>query len=98
MTGPDGIRVLYTAEVIAREVERLAIRIASSGLDRLLAIAVLKGSFVFAADLLRALHKAGVEPEVDFLSLSSYRTGRHRPAPFRWCAMSRATFAIATFC
>lgn len=72
----DGIRVLYSADVIARAVERLAQCIAASGLDRLLAVAILKGSIVFSADLLRALHKAGVELEVDFLSLSSYRTGQ----------------------
>ncbi len=38
-------------------------------------IAVLKGSFIFAADLIRALHDVGLSPEVDFISLSSYRTG-----------------------
>ena len=38
-------------------------------------ISILKGSFVFAADLIRALHGAGLSPEVEFLSLSSYRTG-----------------------
>jgi hypoxanthine phosphoribosyltransferase len=41
----------------------------------LLVIAVLKGSFVFAADLLRAMHTAGLAPEVEFISLSSYRDG-----------------------
>jgi len=30
---------------------------------------------VFAADLLRALYRAGLSPQVDFLSLSSYRMG-----------------------
>ena len=38
-------------------------------------LSVLKGSFVFAADLLRALHKAGLSPEVEFISLSSYGAG-----------------------
>ena len=36
---------------------------------------MLKGSFVFAADLLRAMHAAGLTPEVEFISLSSYRDG-----------------------
>jgi hypoxanthine phosphoribosyltransferase len=36
-------------------------------------VAVLKGSFIFAADLIRALHRAGLAPEVDFMTLSSYR-------------------------
>ncbi len=39
-------------------------------------VAVLKGSFVFAADLIRALYKSGCEPEVDFLTLSSYRKSK----------------------
>src|SRR5204862_101804 len=38
-------------------------------------IAVLKGSFVFAADLLRAMYKAGLAPQVEFVHLSSYRAG-----------------------
>ena len=44
------------------------------GEDVLLA-AILKGSFVFAADLIRALHHAGMRPQIDFITLSSYRTG-----------------------
>ena len=36
---------------------------------------MLKGSFVFAADLIRALHKAGLTPEVEFIYISSYGAG-----------------------
>jgi hypoxanthine phosphoribosyltransferase len=36
-------------------------------------VAVLKGSFMFAADLIRAMHKAGLSPQVEFVHLSSYR-------------------------
>lgn len=35
-------------------------------------VALLKGSFVFAADLVRALHLAGCRPQIDFMTLSSY--------------------------
>lgn len=41
----------------------------------LLVVAILKGSFMFAADLIRALHRAGQAPQVEFIHLSSYRTG-----------------------
>ena len=41
----------------------------------LLVVAVLKGSFMFAADLIRALHRAGLAPQVEFMHLSSYRAG-----------------------
>jgi hypoxanthine phosphoribosyltransferase len=67
------IEVIFPPEAIAARIEALAQDIAGAGLERLLIVSVLTGSFVFAADLLRALHRAGVEPEVDFLSLSSYQ-------------------------
>lgn len=44
-------------------------------MQRLLVVPILTGSFVFSADLLRALSRAGLQPEVDFLSVSSYRFG-----------------------
>jgi hypoxanthine phosphoribosyltransferase len=75
MTLPT-IEVLHTAEEIATRNRALAEAIHGSGLgERLLVVAVLKGGFVFAADLIRALHGAGISPEVDFMSLSSYRAG-----------------------
>lgn len=70
------IEVLYSAETIAERNRALAEAIRAGGWgENLLIVAVLKGGFVFAADLIRALHEAGVSPEVDFMSLSSYRSG-----------------------
>ncbi len=69
------VDVIFSAEVINKRVHELAHEIKQVGLDNLLVIAVLKGSFIFAADLIRALHDVGLSPEVDFISLSSYRTG-----------------------
>jgi hypoxanthine phosphoribosyltransferase len=69
----ERIEVIFSPEAIAKRIDALAGEIAAAKLDRLLVIAVLKGSFVFAADLIRALHRAGLQPEVDFISLSSYR-------------------------
>jgi hypoxanthine phosphoribosyltransferase len=71
------IKVIYSAEVINRRVHELAREISVSGLDNLLVVAVLKGSFIFAADLIRELHEVGLSPEVDFITLSSYRKGTH---------------------
>ncbi|MCX5514282.1 hypoxanthine phosphoribosyltransferase [Kaistia algarum] len=69
------IRVLYDiADIDARNRE-LSAEIAASGYENLLVISILKGSFVFAADLIRALHDSGLEPEVEFISLSSYGAG-----------------------
>ena len=38
-------------------------------------ISILKGSFVFAADLIRAMHDTGLSPEVEFIFISSYGAG-----------------------
>lgn len=70
------VEVIYSAESIAARLDELAREIAALKLERLLVVAVLKGSFVFAADLIRALYRIGLEPQVDFLTLSSYRKSR----------------------
>ncbi len=72
-TIPETIEVIFSAATIAERIDGLARSIADVGLDRPLVVAVLKGSFVFAADLIRSLHRAGLSPEIDFMSLSSYR-------------------------
>ena len=68
-----GLEVIFPPDRIAARMEELAGEIARRGFERLLVVAVLKGSFVFAADLIRALHRAGIEPDVDFITRSSYR-------------------------
>jgi hypoxanthine phosphoribosyltransferase len=69
------IEPLFSAEIIAQRVEELARAIAASRLEDLIIIAVLKGSFIFAADLIRALHRQGLKPEIDFIFLASYGAG-----------------------
>jgi hypoxanthine phosphoribosyltransferase len=75
-TTVNRIEVVYPADAIARRLDELAGEIAARQISGLLVIAVLKGSFVFAADLIRALNRAGLAPEVDFLTLSSYKKNR----------------------
>ncbi|MBS0241242.1 MAG: hypoxanthine phosphoribosyltransferase [Proteobacteria bacterium] len=69
------VEVLFSADVIARRIEELCREVADAGLEQPLVVPVLTGSFVFSADLLRGLHAAGVAPEVDFMTLASYRRG-----------------------
>jgi hypoxanthine phosphoribosyltransferase len=69
------IRVLFEADMIATRNQALAKEIMAAKPENLLVVAVLKGSFIFAADLIRALHAVGLAPEVEFISLSSYRDG-----------------------
>jgi hypoxanthine phosphoribosyltransferase len=72
----DAIETIFSPSQIATRVTELAAEIAAKKLENLLVVAVLKGSFVFAADLIRALHRAGLAPEVEFMTLSSYRKGQ----------------------
>lgn len=71
----DAITPLFSAETIARRVEELARDIAAAKLGDLIIVAVLKGSFIFAADMIRALHRQGLHPEIDFMFLASYGAG-----------------------
>ncbi len=75
MSTLGGIEVVFSSEAIAERVDALAREISLAGLENMLVIPVLTGSFVFSSDLLRSLNRAGLAPEVDFLSLSSYRHG-----------------------
>lgn len=74
MSGPGAIpvRPLYGAEEIAARVTTLADEVANSIPESLLVIIVLKGGFVFGADLVRALATRGVRLEIEFISLASY--------------------------
>lgn len=63
---------LFDEGQIARRVDELAEEIAQAVGGELTIVALLKGSFVFAADLVRALDRAGLAPHVEFMRVSSY--------------------------
>jgi hypoxanthine phosphoribosyltransferase len=67
------LRILFNETEIAARNTQIAKDIAEKAPHNLLVVAILKGSFMFTADLLRALHYAGLAPDVEFLQLSSYR-------------------------
>lgn len=69
---PAALRTLFSAEAIASKVEVLAREIAATSPRDVVIVAILKGSFIFAADLIRALHREGLRPEIDFIFLASY--------------------------
>jgi hypoxanthine phosphoribosyltransferase len=77
MSGAGGkaIKPLFSADEIAGQVSALARQIAASAPSRLLVVIVLKGGFVFGADLVRALALEDVRLEIEFISLSSYGSG-----------------------
>lgn len=72
MNLPDSIdHVLLTEEAIHKRVDALAAQISEdyADADNLLLIGILKGAFIFLADLARRLN---VAHHVDFVALSSY--------------------------
>ncbi len=64
-------KVLISEEKILAKIDELARRISSdySGVDDLLLVGVLKGSFIFLADLARRLT---IPRSIDFMALSTY--------------------------
>jgi hypoxanthine phosphoribosyltransferase len=53
-------------------VESLAHEIAGTMPPDIMIVSLLRGSFVFTADLIRALHFSGIRPQLDFMTLASY--------------------------
>jgi hypoxanthine phosphoribosyltransferase len=68
-------QILFGEAAIEARVKTLAEEVAAAALDDLLAVPIMNGAFVFAADFLRALQRVGVAPEVDFLQIGSYGAG-----------------------
>ena len=66
-------RVLFDEAAIAARIAELARSIASDLPNRTpLLIGILTGSFIFLADLVRALARLNVEPQIDFMAVSHY--------------------------
>ena len=71
MSGAPVDRLFSEAEIAAR-VEALAAEIVTAMGKDFIVVGVLKGSFVFLADLARALSRAGARPRIEFMRLASY--------------------------
>jgi hypoxanthine phosphoribosyltransferase len=72
--GREMRRIVYSQQEIQKRVEEMGTEIAGhyDGEDDLLVLGLLKGSFIFLADLVRAIH---MPLHVDFLQASSYGSG-----------------------
>ena len=75
MTDRPTVSIRFSAAEIAARVDVMADELAVQLPRDTLVVSVLKGSFVFAADLIRALSRAGADWSMDFLTLSSYGAG-----------------------
>ena len=72
----DTLQTLISADEIRQRVDALASEIAIALPPDLMIISLLRGSFVFTSDLIRALHLTHasntIGPQVDFMTLASY--------------------------
>jgi len=75
-TPAAAVSKLFDEAAIAARVTGLAQEISPVMPEAFTVVGLLKGSFVFVADLVRALDRAGRRPRVDFITLSSYGLGR----------------------
>ena len=68
--------ILITADDIARRVDELVTLMEPHcRAEKFVMIGILRGSFMFLADLVRDLYQHGVHPQIDFLTLESYGSG-----------------------
>ena len=74
---------LFDETEIARRVDTLAREIAAALSGDFIVVGLLKGSFVFVADLIRALDRNGLTPRVEFIRLSSYGHARESSGEVR---------------
>ncbi len=73
---PHRLEVQMTAEQIANRVDELVTEMQRDlrG-DNVVMIGILRGSFIFLADLVRDLNPHDVHPKIDFITLESYGSG-----------------------
>ena len=69
---PDTIKPLFDEAAIAVRVKELAAETSGTIPGDFTIVGILKGSFIFVADLVRALDEIGRQPKIDFIRLSSY--------------------------
>ena len=69
------VTVLQDAERIAARVHQMGQEMAQDLPADVMVVSLLKGSFMFTADLMRALYAHGLTPQIDFMGLSSYGSG-----------------------
>lgn len=77
------MRVLFSETDIAARLEAVAADIARDLGGGVLIVGVLRGGFIFSADIARALWRAGADAEIDFLGLSSYGAARESSGAVR---------------
>lgn len=67
--------VLFTRDAIQRRVDELIDEIAADSREDFVMLGILRGSFIFLADLVRGFARHNLHPRIDFITLSSYGRG-----------------------
>jgi hypoxanthine phosphoribosyltransferase len=76
MRAHDVKEILIDKKAIANRVDALVDEIVETGQpNRLVVIGILKGSFMFFADLMRSFYRHNAHPHIDFMTVSSYGAG-----------------------
>ena len=86
--------VLITPRRLARRVDEVAREIAAAGPgENLVVIGILRGSFIFLADLVRWFSLNDLHPRIDFMIMESYGSGttaQKEPTVTRDCTLDLA--------
>ncbi|MFA6172132.1 MAG: hypoxanthine phosphoribosyltransferase [Kiritimatiellales bacterium] len=84
---PHHIReVLFTSGQIRQRVRAMIDEIAETcAADNLVVVGILRGSFIFMADLVRGFAQHNLHPRIDFITLSSYGGGTESSGTVRIC-------------
>lgn len=68
--------IVISEDAIEKRVDALVVEMQTAcKSDNLVMIGILRGSFIFLADLVRGLYRHGVRSRIDFMTLESYGSG-----------------------
>ena len=72
------VETLFSAREIKRRVAAVALEMQNLIDESVVLVPVLKGAFIFSADLIRLMFDFGIDPAVEFIEVSSYRNATER--------------------
>jgi hypoxanthine phosphoribosyltransferase len=77
------IQRIFSASEILRRVGALALEMSNLVGEDLVLVPILKGAFIFSADLIRFLFALGIDPVVEFIEIKSYTDRYTKQESFR---------------
>ena len=77
------VNKIFDADEIAQRIEQLADKIETTIKGDFVIVGLLKGSFMFVADLARALGRRGLAPRIEFMQVSSYGNSKESSGKVR---------------